>query len=203
MHHPDPMKCSALSNDRRPWMHRLYLFWRCSVVRMLLSLVLWCGLAIAPELHAAGYSVQQVQSAFIFNFAQFVKWPPKAFHDSSAPMTIGVLGSNPFGGALEGAVRGETVDGRRLNVRYSRRAEDLKDCQIVFVSQSEAGRLGAILGTFQGAAILTVSDIPRFCEQGGMINFMLEGGKVSFAINTRPAKNVGLQISPKLLRLAK
>jgi hypothetical protein len=183
---------------RGGWRRSIYC-----VVRVLISLALWSVLSIPPELYAAGYSAQQVQSAFIFNFAQFVKWPSKAFRDSSVPLTIGVLGSNPFGGALESAVRGETVDGRRLNVRYSRRAEDLKDCQIVFVCQSEAGRLGAILGTFQSAAILTVSDIPRFCEQGGMINFMLEGGKVSFAINTHPAKNVGLQISPKLLRLAK
>jgi len=173
------------------------------LVRVVFSLLFWSGLSVPQAAHAAGFSVQQVQSVFLFNFAQFVKWPTKAFPDSGSPLTIGVLGANPFGGTLESTVRGETVDGRRMAVKYSRRAEDLKNCQIVFISQSEAGRVGATLGTFQNTAVLTVSDIPRFCEQGGMINFVLEGGQVKFAVNTRPAKAAGLQISSKLLRLAK
>ena len=112
------------------------------LVRLVVSLLFWSGPAVPPELHAAGFSVQQVQSVFLFNFAQFVKWPAKAFPDSGSPLTIGVLGANPFGGMLDSTVRGETVDGRRMAVKYSRRAEDLKNCQIVFVSQSEAGRSG-------------------------------------------------------------
>ena len=176
---------------------------RSILVRFMASLVLTGVLAVPMQLHAAAYSVQQVQAVFLFNFAQFVKWPSKAFPEAGSPLTIGVLGTNPFGGALEKTVRGETVNGRRMAVKFSRRAEDLKGCQIVFISQSETARLGAILGSLQGTAALTVSDIPRFCEQGGMINFVLEGGQVKFAINTRPAKSAGLQISPKLLRLAK
>ena len=176
---------------------------RSFLVRFIVGVMLGSVLAFPPRLHAAGFSVQQVQAVFLFNFAQFVKWPPKAFPESAAPLTIGVLGTNPFGGAVEKTVRGETVDGRRMAVKYSRRAEDLKGCQIVFISQSESARLGAILGAFHGTSVLTVSDIPRFCEQGGMINFILESGNVRFAINTRSAKNAGLQISPKLLRLAK
>lgn len=178
-------------------------FRRLAVVRFIVGMMLWNAIAIPPELRAAGYSVQQVQSVFLFNFAQFVKWPSNAFADSASPLTIGVLGANPFGGALEKTVRGETVNGRRMAVKYSRRAEDLKGCHIVFIHQSEAGRLGSVLGALQGTSALTVSDIPKFCEQGGMINFILDGGQVKFAINTRPAKNVGLQISSKLLRLAK
>ena len=163
----------------------------------------WSGLVLPPELLAAAYSVPQVQAVFLFNFAQFIKWPTKAFPDSGSPLTIGVLGANPFGGALDNTVRGETVSGRRMAVKYSRRVEDLKNCQIVFVSQSEAGRLGSVLGAFQNTSVLTVSDIPRFCEKGGMINFRVEGGQVRFSVNTQPAKNAGLQISSKLLRLAK
>ena len=174
------------------------------VVRLIVGLILWSALVFPhEEARAAGFSAQQVQSVFLFNFAQFVKWPARAFPDSTSPLTIGVLGANPFGGTLESTIRGETVDGRRIAVKYARRAEDLRNCQIVFISQSEAGRVGAVLGAFQNTSVLTVSDIPRFCEQGGMINFILEGGQVKFAINTRPAKTAGLQISSKLLRLAK
>jgi hypothetical protein len=172
--------------------------------RRLLAWAAWSGCLAGTTgaLAASVYSVQQVQAVLMFNFAQFVKWPASAFADGGAPLVIGVLGSNPFNGALEDAVRGESVGGRRLSVKYARRAEDLKGCQMLFISQSEAARIHSILDAFRGSAVLTVSDIPRFCEQGGMINFILESGRVKFAINTRPARSAGLQISSKLLRLA-
>jgi hypothetical protein len=170
--------------------------------RFIAGFVAFCMLAAAPESRAAGYSVPQVQAVFLFNFAQFVKWPPKAYADAGTPLMIGVLGANPFGGELDKVVRNESVGGRRLAVRYSRRVEDLKNCQIVFISKSEAGRIRSILTTLQAVPALTVSDIPGFCEQGGMINFVLEAGRVKFSINTSPARSAGLQISSKLLRLA-
>lgn len=151
---------------------------------------------------AASYSVQQVQAVFLFNFAQFVKWPPSAFSDANTPLTIGVLGTNSLGGALEEAIRGETVGGRRLAVKYSSRADEVKNCHIVFICRSEAGRVRRILDTLRGLPVLTVSDIPRFCEQGGMINFLVEGGRVKFSINTLPLRKADLQVSSKLLRLA-
>lgn len=177
-------------------------FKRSTVLRFLFCLLLWSVPPLAPEARAAGYSVSQVQAAFLFNFAQFTKWPARAFPQPSSPLTIGVLGANPFGGALESTVGGETVDGHRMAVKYSRRADDLKSCQIVFISQSEAAQLDATLAAFQGTSVLTVSDVPRFCQRGGMINFIIDGGKVRFEINSSAARSAGLQISSKLLKIA-
>jgi len=42
----------------------------------------------------------QVKAVFLFNFAQFVEWPPTAFPEATAPLVIGVLGADPFGAAL-------------------------------------------------------------------------------------------------------
>jgi hypothetical protein len=175
---------------------------RSFLFRLAAALTGWLVLGNPQLAAAAGYSVQQVQAVFLFNFAQFVKWPPRAFDDANAPLIIGVLGSNTLGGALEETIRGETVGGRRLVVKYSSRADEMKNCQIVFICRSEAGRVSRILDTLRGSPALTVSDIPRFCEQGGMINFLVEGGRVKFSINTLPVKNANLQISSKLLRLA-
>src|SRR6267142_1451932 len=69
---------------------------------------------------AAGTSPEyQVKAVFLFNFAQFVEWPPQSFEDPAAPFVIGVLGTDPFGSALEGAVRGEILNGRSFVIeRY-------------------------------------------------------------------------------------
>ena len=49
----------------------------------------------------------QIKAAFLFNFAQFVEWPPTAFTNADAPFCIGVLGDDPFGAALDETVQGE------------------------------------------------------------------------------------------------
>src|SRR5260370_5225430 len=79
----------------------------------------------------------QIKAAFLFNFAQFVEWPPTAFTNAEAPLCIGVLGEDPFVSALQETVLGETVHSRKLIVQHSRRVEDLTACQLIFISKSE------------------------------------------------------------------
>ena len=70
-----------------------------------------------PRAGAAAPTEYQVKAVFLFNFSQFVDWPPASFADGRSPLVIGVLGRDPFGATLDEIVRGETVNGRPLVVR--------------------------------------------------------------------------------------
>jgi hypothetical protein len=48
--------------------------------------------------------------------------------------------------------------------------------------------------------VLTVSDIPDFVQQGGMIQFILREGSVRFAVNLAPTQRNGLMMSSELLK---
>jgi len=145
----------------------------------------------------------QLKAAFLFNFAQFVQWPATSFTDGSAPFCIGILGDDPFGGALEETIQGETINNRRLKVQHAQNFEDLQDCQLIFISRSQEGHLAEIFSKLDSKPILTVSEIDRFAQSGGDINFYLQGGKVRFEINPSSARRVGLKISSQLLNLGK
>lgn len=145
----------------------------------------------------------QIKAAFLFNFVQFVEWPPTAFTNTAAPFRIGILGDNPFGQSLEDIVRNETIRNRPLVIKYSRRVEDMDDCQIIFISKSEKGRLAEVLSRLNSREKLTVSEIEGFARRGGMINFYLEGNKVRFEINPEAAQREGLKMSSQLLSLGK
>jgi hypothetical protein len=144
----------------------------------------------------------QIKAVFLFNFAQFVDWPPLTFADEKSPLIIGVLGKDPFDGSLDEAVRGEKVNGRPLVIQRYSRAEEIGDCQILFISRSEAGRLGGILERLKGRSVLTVGDVDGFAQLGGIIRFVTEQNKVRFRINLQSAKAANLTISSKLLRPA-
>lgn len=145
----------------------------------------------------------QLKAVFLFNFAQFVEWPPSAFPDSTTPLIIGVLGEDPFGPYLDETVRDEKVNDRPLVVRRYRDVDEITTCHILFVSRREKARLGAILGSLKGRSVLTVSDADRFASQGGMIRFVTERGRIRLRVNLEAAQAAHLTLSSKLLRPAR
>jgi hypothetical protein len=154
---------------------------------------------------AGAPSEYQVKAAFLYNFAKFVEWPPQAFPATNTPITIGMLGRNPFDGELERAVRNKVVNGRPLVMQKLASTTDplLKHCQIVFIQPMEKNRLVEFLAALKDAPVLTVSESEGFTRYGGMINFVMEERKVRFEINDAAAARAGLKISSKLLSLAK
>ncbi|MDR3387867.1 MAG: YfiR family protein [Rudaea sp.] len=152
--------------------------------------------------YAAALQEYQVKAVFLFNFTQFVDWPSDSAADAVNPITICVLGQDPFGTYLDEAVRGEKVDKRPLLVRRFQHTEDVEACQILFISQSESGRLDEIIRDLKHRSMLTVSDASGFGEHGGMVGFVTENNRIRLRINVQAARAAQLTISSKLLRVA-
>jgi len=145
----------------------------------------------------------EVKAAFLYNFAKFVDWPPEAFPTPGTPVSLCVLGEDPFGGSLDSVVRGETLNGRHLAVRRVQGAGEARGCQVLFLPRAERGRAAEVLAALRGASVLTVGEESDFLDQGGVIRFVLEQGRVRFEINLDAAERDHLKLSSKLLRLAR
>jgi hypothetical protein len=158
------------------------------------------GLGLPAE--AAPPREYQLKAVFLFNFAQFVEWPPQAFPDAQAPLVIGVLGRDPFGAYLDETVRAETVNERPLVVQRYGRVEDIHTCHVLFISASETDRLEQILASLSGRSILTVADTEGFGRRGVMIRLMTVENKIRLRINLEAAQAANLRLSSKLLRPA-
>jgi hypothetical protein len=159
------------------------------------------AMAVAPA-RAAPNTEYSLKAVFLFNFAQFVTWPPEAFGDSSAPLIVGVLGEDPFDGALEEAVRGEKINGRPIVARHFARVEDIGACHILFISDSENRRFDKIVATLAGRSVLTVGEDAEFMRQGGIIRFVTDHHRIRLRINLEAARAAHLTLSSKLLRPA-
>jgi len=150
-------------------------------------------------------SEYQLKAVFLFNFAQFVDWPPSAAQDSQPPqppLLIGILGDDPFGSFLDETVRGERVGARPIQVRRYRRIADIEECNILFISRSESERVPEILSLLKNRPVLTVSDGDEFASQGGIIQFFTDKNRIRIRINLDAAEAANLTISSKLLRVA-
>jgi hypothetical protein len=159
-----------------------------------------CLLAFCSFVHADRPSEYQVKAAYLYNFGKFVNWPADA--GASSEFDVCVLGTDPFGPLLDATVSDSTINGKRVIAKRIARAQDAADCRVVFIAASESQRLSSDLAVLSRLHVLTVSDNPHFLERGGMIQFVLEGDRVRFAVNLSAAQEAGLTLSSELLKVA-
>ncbi len=173
--------------------------------RRLLSLLLptlmtaWCCPAASIVAHD-----YQIKALCLYNFAKYIEWPAESsLSNAAGPIVIGILGKDPFGTALDEAVRERTAQNRKVVVRRLGTPAGLHDVHILFVSSSERQRVKSVLELTAKTPIFTVSDMEGFTDTGGMAAFTLEESRVGFEINTTAVIDAGIRISSQLLKLAR
>ena len=142
----------------------------------------------------------EVKAAFLYNFAKFVRWP-----DDDAPgptFVLAIVGDDPFGEVIDRAFHGKTVLGRRVEIRRTRSVREAAAAQMAFIGESERDHLPQVLAALKGASVLTVGDMDRFADGGGMVGFRLKDSTVRFELNLRELRQARLQMSSQIIRLA-
>jgi hypothetical protein len=158
----------------------------------------------------SGSSEYLIKAGFIYNFANLVQWPSTSFAQSDSPITIVILGEDHFGTTLDHVLEGKKVNSRSFVIKRARTVSELqralgpqKECQILYVSSSEMPHLSEAIQILKGAPVLTIGETPGFARSGGIINLILEDNKVRFEVNVQAAKEADLNISSRLLALAR
>ena len=141
----------------------------------------------------------RLKAAFLFRFPEFVEWPSHAL-ERRPTIDLCVLTPSPFGPVLEQLVAGESIAGRQLTVREVD-AESIATCHLLYVPGAYARRK-SLLKRVATSPILTVSDAPRFLDEGGIVQLRLVESRVRFAVSTAAARRAGLRLSAQLLQLA-
>lgn len=144
----------------------------------------------------------QLEAAFMFNFTQFVEWPPTAFARPDSPLVIGVLGEDPFGSYLNDIVHGEIVNGHPITVEHYRIASEIQKCHVLFFADSERSSFRATLIALKDRSVLTVSNLEGFAMAGGIMRFRVVDNRLRLRINIHAAHDAQLTVSSKLLRQA-
>jgi hypothetical protein len=180
------------------------------VALMLLPIV---SAAAATSAHAQDTDASSeylIKAGFIYNFASLVQWPSTSFSQADSPIVIAVLGEERFGTTLDRVLQGKKIDGRSFIVKYFRSTSELvksvgkpKECQILYVSSSAMPHLSEAIQVVRGMPVLTIGEMPGFAKSGGMINLVLEDNRVRFEVNVKAAKDADLNISSRLLALAR
>ncbi|MBN2580357.1 MAG: YfiR family protein [Pirellulales bacterium] len=146
-----------------------------------------------------------IKAAFLYGFGQNVTWPDSSFDSPKAPFVIGILGSDPFGGALQEIARKKTIQGRKIVIRQFARIENYQGpCHILFISDAvRPEEQHAALRQLSQVGLLTVGESPDFIAEGGIVDLYLEGDSVRFELNVEAANRAKLRMDAQLQKLSK
>jgi hypothetical protein len=143
-----------------------------------------------------------VKAAISLNFARFTEWPEAALKKDSPSINLCVLGDNVVEQAFT-ELNNKQVGGRLLNVSYLTRLRSLENCQVVFVSGLDKNKIIQLLAEINKKPILSIGEQDYFIDYGGLVNLEMADGKINIQVNVDAAKQTGLNISSRVLKLAK
>jgi len=172
------------------------------VLRAALAGVLLAG-SVAPAAARQRALEYEVKAQFLGHFTGFIEWPASAFPRPDAPFRICLLGGDPFGPSLSRRLEGEQAAGRRISVEPIKTVAAAASCQVVFVLGANEARADALHRTTRGRPVLVVSDAIGLLAHCAAIAFVVEAGFVRFDVNLAAITGHGLQVSPRLLRVAR
>jgi len=187
-------RLSASASHYRPGVQILF-------VGFIFILMLLSGTAIAGE-KTVKATASDLKAAYIFNFIRFADWPDSADKKNRERLLINVLNDQKVYDVLKKIANKKAGRQMRLEVQSCSTAACIQQSSIIFIGQSENDQYQELLKSLSGKSVLTISDIPDFARQGGMIEIRQTDSRMSFIINLDMVKKADLYVSSQLLQLA-
>lgn len=144
---------------------------------------------------------EQIQAAYLYRFLDFVEWPPTA-QAGVGTFCLCVMGDDRLARTLENSVSGKSISGRPILVRELSDVRQAKQCHLLFLT-GRRQTVASQISELQSEPVLTVSDVPGFQNDGGMVAFYFKDDRLQFEINVENAKKQGILVSSRLVQLSR
>lgn len=169
----------------------------------MLAVVILCSSLLPSEAAVPAEAPEPVlKAATVYNVAHFVDWPKTRFAGRNSPVLIGVLGNDSVADGLEEIARsGQKIGSRNFDVLRLKPEDDFRRCHVLVIGGNR--EFDPLLNPAEVGNVLTIGEQPLFAERGGMVNMVVVDKRVRFDINKGATDKAGLEVSSKLLNLAR
>jgi hypothetical protein len=141
-------------------------------------------------------SYESLQSAYIYNFAKYIKWNP-----IPDPFIIGIYGHTDLTPELEKLLTGRKINGKDIVIKPCNSIDQTVTCNIVYLPKSKNKEFEHLKTTLSGKNILLVTESDQ-ASNGAGISFIMSDNKLKFKLNLTALKKSGIEATEGLLKLA-
>lgn len=151
----------------------------------------------------ARYSEEQVKAVFLLNVTHFVTWPDSERNYQNEPFVFCVVGNTRFADELVAVLTGELIFMVQPLVVVCDDPSRVPPCDLLYVDKSVKLSIKEIVNQTVNLSVLTVGDAAEFSREGGGVTLALSDNRIKLQINVDAVRRHGLQVSSKLLQIAK
>ena len=164
--------------------------------RYLLSVAFFVMVFLQNEAVAQTSSYGELQGAYIFNFAKYIKWP-----DNVKTLTIGVYGDSDIAEDLFKTMEGKKAGMREIILKEITSPEMAIECEIIYLPEANSRDLSVLKQATIGKSILIVTE-EDLIRKGAGISFVIEDDRLRFKLKKSILAEAGLTVSEGLLKIA-
>ena len=183
-----------------------------SLRRLIIFTCLVIGFFTPLEDAVAETPEYELKASFLRVFGDVVKWENDPGLGTTKPLSIGILGQDPFNATLTSGTRINYLDqkvaervraGKKIEVQRFATPDEYQPCHMLFVASNlarDAQAWQAVVKATQDADVLVVADTPGLARKGATINMVVVRGHVQLEINPDAAQRASLDIPLELYR---
>lgn len=143
--------------------------------------------------------INNAQAIFIYNFLSNVSWPEGAV---GSKYVLGVLGKTSTYDYLIKYTDKRKIGNRSIEVSQFNSLEEIKNCQLLFVSYGKTNEISTAKEKLNGKSCLIVGEKPGSTKAGAVIDFNVVDGRLRYKVDENNAKQQNLLISASLLQMS-
>jgi len=152
--------------------------------------------SFAQDRSSSFKSPEFIKASYLLNLSQFV------LRASKKPISnICIIGSDDLTAQLNQILQDAGIQDL-ISIHSKTLLSELESCDILYISEAEEFTVQQILSKIENKPILTISDMKKFIQKGGMIEFVEIDKNIKLHIHNTLARNHGLIIDPNLLNIA-
>jgi hypothetical protein len=157
-----------------------------------------------------------IKAGIVVMLARCVTWPPETAPSETRPLTIGILGKDPFVenevNQLEQAAGRAQLQGGKIVIKRFESASEYEPCHVLFVSsrpqeratdEIPTERLKSAQRCTAGENVLLIGEAQGLAQQGATANLLYDrrSNVIRLELNPDAAAQTGIKFTPDVLRL--
>ena len=173
-------------------------------LRKILPLLLGLGLLFNTKAPALAQSLEEqtVLAALALNIVRFTTWTAEAQARMKESIDFCVVGDNVVQQSFA-SIDQKAVGNKKLEVINLSRLRNYEQCHVLYISELKQAILLQVFAEIKKRPLLTIGEGYDFAVQGGMVGLENVDGKITLHVNLPVTCESNLNISARLLKLAK
>ena len=143
----------------------------------------------------------KIKSAIILNFIRYTEWPENSFNTDSDDIKVCIYTDTEMEKAFSKS-DGKKINDRKINIRLLYRLKNFDECHVLFADDLNRNQASRTFSSVSKKPVLTISDQESQASNSGIINLILDNGKLRFQISREKSKSANLKLSSRLIKLS-